>query len=142
MHKGFTTTFYNRKITEVNCNEFIEIEKITDVNKFIEIRKSLLPENSLNLCSEALEFVLEQYEVYTNKGDLKRNLAVFYVENDIANIRELLSNEDSGKFISAILNLTGCNQFTVLAPSANIDERSGMIYPPDGNLNYLGLALD
>lgn len=139
---GFTTAFYNRKITEVNCNEFIEIEKITDVNKFIEIRKSLLPENSLNLCSEALEFVLEQYEVYTNKGDLKRNLAVFYVEDGVVNIRELLSDENRDAFVASILKLTNCNKLSALVPSESFGLRSGMIYPSDNGVNYLGLALD
>ncbi|MBQ7106941.1 MAG: GNAT family N-acetyltransferase [Clostridia bacterium] len=139
---GFTTAFYNNEITEIKGNNTIEIKKIKDIDEFIAVRNLLLPENSLNLCDEALEYVLEQYEVYTDKGDLKQNLAVFYVEDGVVNIRELLSDENRDVFVASILKLTNCNKLSALVPSESFGLRSGMIYPSDNGVNYLGLALD
>ena len=139
---GFKTAFYNQKINKINIAKPIEIKKVTDINEFIETRNSLLPTNSLNLSFEALEFVLEQYEVFTDLSETKQNLAIFYVDNDVANIRELLSNKDTDGFIAAILKETNCNKFTALMPSVYEQEKSGMIYPPNLEVNYLGLALD
>ena len=86
--------------------------------------------------------MLEQYEVFTDLSKTKQNLAIFYVDNDVANIRELLSNKDTDGFIAAILKETNCNKFTALMPSLCEQEKSGMIYPQNLEVNYLGLALD
>ncbi|MBO5725890.1 MAG: hypothetical protein J6S00_02365, partial [Clostridia bacterium] len=96
----------------------------------------------LNLSFEAFEFALEQYEVFTDLSEIKRNLAIFYVEDGIVNIRELLSLENHDRFIGAILKETNCDKFIALMPSIEKKEKSGMIYPPSKENNYLGIALD
>ncbi|MBO5726828.1 MAG: GNAT family N-acetyltransferase [Clostridia bacterium] len=139
---GFKTAFYNQKIANVNSATPLEIKRVTDVNEFLEIRNSLLPQNSLNLSFEALEFVLEQYEVFTDLSETKQNLAILYVDNEVANLRELLSNKDTDGFIAAILKETNCDKFIALMPSIEKKEKSGMIYPPSKENNYIGIALD
>lgn len=139
---GFVTAFYNKEISKINFSTPSAIKKVSDVEEFIQIRNSLVPQNSLNLCEDALEFVLEQYEVFTDLGEIKRNLAIFYVEDGVVNIRELISTENSDDFIAAILRETNSSSFIALTKSDEIKENAGMIYPFNGEINYLGLALD
>ena len=135
---GFKTSFYSDIINTINTQSTANIIKITDLNEFLQIRDTLLPPNSLNLCDKALNFVLEQYEVYA--GD--NCLAVCYKVDDTLNIRELLCDGEFDAFLNALLKAENCNKFVAHKPTNVKKIKSGMLYPYNEKINYLGIAID
>ncbi len=136
---GFKTAFYNKVINSIETEKIIDVRKITDLGEFVQIRNSLLPSDSLNLCQKALRFVLEQYVVYAYEG---KCLAVFYKDGDMLSIRELLCDGHYDEFINSLLKIESCQKFVAYMPSESAQTKGGMICPDNHNINYLGLALD
>lgn len=135
---GFKTAFYSDVINGIKTENTLKIRKITDLAEFLQVRNSLLPTNSLNLCDKALDFVLEQYEVYAADNCL----AVCYKDGDTLNIRELLYIGEYDGFINSLLKAENCKKLVAFMPSDTQNQKSGMLYPYDEKINYLGLAID
>lgn len=140
---GFKTVFYAKtRMSLKDEYEKVKLKKVIEVEDYKAIRQTLLPENTINFCSDAIKIILSEYQIVTNKDEPSLFLATFLVEGKNLLIKELISKIDPEPIVYTLMKQNGCNNFNIDYFSVDADTPSGMIYPQMDIKLYLGNAID